>query len=46
MKSVLMDTLNASNNHSLRDAYHKVLDDLDDKKDLKEAVDMTRKVFM
>jgi hypothetical protein len=34
LKSVLMATLKASTNLSLRDAYHKVLDDLDDDKDL------------
>ena len=31
LKSVLMATLKASTNRSLRDAYHKVLDDLDSK---------------
>ena len=34
LKSVLMATLKASTNSSLRAAYHKVLDDLDDSKDL------------
>ncbi len=34
LKSVLMATLKASTNRSLRDAYHKVLDDLDNNKDL------------
>jgi hypothetical protein len=34
LKSVLMATLKASTNCSLRDAYHKVLDDLNDHKDL------------
>jgi hypothetical protein len=34
LKSVLIATLKASTNCSLRDAYHKVLDDLDDDKDL------------
>ena len=38
LKSVLMATLKASNNRSLRDAYHKVLDDLDDEKDLTFAL--------
>jgi hypothetical protein len=38
LKSVLMDTLNASTNRSLCDAYHKVLDDLDDDKDLSFAL--------
>ena len=33
LKSVLMATLKASTNRSLRDSYHKVLDDLDDDKD-------------
>jgi hypothetical protein len=37
LKSVLMATLKASN-RSLRDAYHKVLDDLDDDKDLSFAL--------
>jgi hypothetical protein len=32
LKSVLMATLKVSTNRSLRDAYHKVLDDLDDDK--------------
>jgi hypothetical protein len=32
LKSVLMAALKASTNRSLRDAYHKVLDDLDDDK--------------
>jgi hypothetical protein len=38
LKSVLMATLKASTNRSLRDAYHKVLDDLDDDKDLSFAL--------
>jgi hypothetical protein len=38
LKSVLMATLKASTNRSLRDAYHKVLDDLDDEKDLTFAL--------
>jgi hypothetical protein len=38
LKSVLMATLKASPNLSLRDAYHKVLDDLDDDKDLSFAL--------
>jgi hypothetical protein len=38
LKSVLMATLKASTNPSLRDAYHKVLDDLDDDKDLSFAL--------
>ncbi len=38
LKSVLMATLKASNNHSLCDTYHKVLDDLDDEKDLTFAL--------
>jgi hypothetical protein len=38
LKSVLMATLKASNNRFLRDAYHKVLDDLDDEKDLTFAL--------
>jgi hypothetical protein len=38
LKSVLMATLKASTNKSLRDAYHKVLDDLDDDKDLSFAL--------
>ena len=38
LKSVLMATLKASTNCSLRDAYHKVLDDLDDHKDLSFAL--------
>jgi hypothetical protein len=38
LKSVLMATLKASTNLSLRDAYHKVLDDLDDDKDLSFAL--------
>jgi hypothetical protein len=38
VKSVLMTTLKASTNHSLRDAYHKVLDDLDDDKGLSFAL--------
>ena len=33
-----MATLKASTNRSLRDAYHKVLDDLDDEKDLTFAL--------
>jgi hypothetical protein len=37
LKSVLMATLKASTNRSLRDAYHKVLDDLDDDNDLSFA---------
>jgi hypothetical protein len=37
LKSVLMATLKASNNSFLR-AYHKVLDDLDDEKDLTFAL--------
>jgi hypothetical protein len=37
LKSVFMATLKASTNRSLRDAYHKVLDDLDDDKDLSFA---------
>ncbi len=38
LKSVLMATLKASTNCSLSDAYHKVLDDLDDHKDLSFAL--------
>ena len=38
LKSVLMATLKTSTNRSLRDAYHKVLDDLDDDKDLSFAL--------
>jgi hypothetical protein len=38
LKSVLMATLKASTNCSLRDTYHKVLDDLDDDKDLSFAL--------
>jgi hypothetical protein len=38
LKSVLMATLKASTNSSLRDAYRKVLDDLDDNKDLSFAL--------
>ena len=38
LKSVLMATLKASTNHSLRDTYQKVLDDLDDDKDLSFAL--------
>jgi hypothetical protein len=38
LKSVLMATLKASTNRSLRDTYHKVLDDLDDDKDLSFAL--------
>ncbi len=38
LKSVLMATLKASTNLSLRDAYHKVLDDLDNDKDLSFAL--------
>jgi hypothetical protein len=38
LKSVLMATLKASTNRSLCDAYHKVLDDLDDDKDLSFAL--------
>jgi hypothetical protein len=38
LKSVLMATLKASTNLSLSDAYHKVLDDLDDNKDLSFAL--------
>jgi len=32
LKSVLMDTLKTSTNCSFLDAYHKILDDLDDNK--------------
>jgi hypothetical protein len=38
LKSVFMATLKASTNRFLRDAYHKVLDDLDDYKDLSFAL--------
>jgi hypothetical protein len=38
LKSVLMATLKASTNHSLQDAYHKVLDDLDNDKELTFAL--------
>jgi hypothetical protein len=38
LKSVLMTTLKVSTNRSLREAYHKVLDDLDDDKDLSFAL--------
>ena len=38
LKSVLMATLKASTNRALRDAYHKVLDDLDNDKDLSFAL--------
>ena len=38
LKSVLMATLKVSTNRSLREAYHKVLDDLDDDKDLSFAL--------
>ena len=38
LKSVLMATLKASTNRSLHDAYHKVLDDLDNDKDLSFAL--------
>jgi hypothetical protein len=38
LKSVLMANLKASTNHSLRDTYHKVLDDLDNDKDLSFAL--------
>ena len=41
LKSVLMTTLKASTNLSLRDAYHKVLDDLDDDQDLSFALTKT-----
>ena len=34
LKSVLMATLKASANRTLRDAYHNILDDLDDDKEL------------
>jgi hypothetical protein len=38
LKSVLMATLKASANRTLRDAYHSILDDLDDDKDLTFAL--------
>jgi hypothetical protein len=38
LKTVLMATLKAFTNRSLRDSYHKVLDDLDDDKDLSFAL--------
>ena len=38
LKSVLMTTLKASKQSSLRDAYHKVLDALDDDKELSFAL--------
>jgi hypothetical protein len=38
LKSVLMATLKASANRTLRDAYNKILDDLDDDKELKFAL--------
>ena len=38
LQAVLMATLKASAQKSLRDAYHKVLDDLDDNKDLSFAL--------
>jgi hypothetical protein len=38
LKSVLMATLKASANRTLRDAYHNILDDLDDDKELTFAL--------
>jgi hypothetical protein len=38
LKSVLMATLKASANRTLRDSYHNILDDLDDDKELTVAL--------